>query len=260
MTDVLPRALLAEMTREQIRAIAPTTTVILPTSAIEQHGPHLPIMTDTLACTTVCQRAAELARAQTPVTVAPPVHYGGSGHHRPHPGVLTLAHTTFLQVVKEICESLALSGFRRIAIINGHGGNEETIRVAARDIALTHHVTIAAASYWTIAGRALVEEGQVTEYGWLPGHAGAFETSLVQALRPELVDSANLPPKRDVGPRAELYQRPMVLRAGIREGTTIGYSDNPTNASAELGERFLSLITREVARFLVDLAAESGQT
>ncbi len=257
MTNSLPRTLLAEMTREQIRAIAPTTTVVLPTSAIEQHGLHLPILTDTLACTTVCQRAAELAGSRTPVTVAPPIHYGGSAHHLPHPGVLTLSHATFLQVVKEICTSLAVSGFRRIVIVNGHGGNEETIRVAAREIALTHTVTIAAASYWTIAGSALYEEGHVSEIGWLPGHAGAFETSLVLALRPDLVDQASYPPLRDVTPRAsELYLRPMVLRAGIREGTTVGYTDNPANGSAEHGQRFLDIITREVARFLVDLAAE----
>src|SRR5438270_1928696 len=166
--------LLAEMTREQIRRIAPETTVVLPTAAIEQHGPHLAIVTDTLAVTTICQRAAELASKETPVVVAPPVHFGSSHHHFPHPGVLSLSNATFTRVVVEICESLARSGFRRIAVINGHGGNDEAVRVAAREVGLSHpDVTIAASSYWTIAHEALVGEGGAAELGQLPGHAGA---------------------------------------------------------------------------------------
>ncbi len=134
-----PRVLLAEMTREQIRAIAPQTTVILPTTSTEQHGPHLPIMTDNLACMTICQRAAEVANEQTPVTVAPPIHYGSSHHHFPKPGVLSLSSPTFIQVVKEILESLVRSGFPRIAIINGHGGNDDAVRVAATEVSLAHN-------------------------------------------------------------------------------------------------------------------------
>ena len=252
------RILLAEMTREQIRAIAPTTTVVLPTAAIEQHGPHLTILTDTLACTTICQRAAEIASEQTPVTVAPPVHFGSSHHHFPHPGVLSLSSTTFIQVVKEICESLVRSGFRRLAIINGHGGNDEAIRIAARDVALSHPVSIAAASYWTIAGAALVEEGGVTEVGALPGHAGAFETSLVMALRPDLVDTASYPAALARPPvRVSLQQQPTVIRAGQSLGTGPGYTDDPSNASAAHGERFLAIISREVAKFLVRFAEEN---
>ncbi|HEX5414151.1 MAG TPA: creatininase family protein [Chloroflexota bacterium] len=249
------KVLLADMTREQIRAIAPETTVILPTAAIEQHGPHLTISTDTLACTTICQRAAEIAGSQTPVTVAPPVHFGSSHHHFPYPGVLSLSNTTFIQVVKEICESLVASGFQRIVIVNGHGGNDEAIRVAARDVTLARPVSIAAASYWTIAGPALIEEGLVESVGALPGHAGAFETSLVLALRPDLVDTASYPAALGRPPlRADLTHRPSVIKAGQSLGSGPGYTDNPANASAAHGERFLAIISREVARFLVNFA------
>jgi creatinine amidohydrolase len=252
-----PRTLLAEMTREQIRAIAPETTVVLPTAAIEQHGPHLPILTDTLACTTICQRSAEIASAQTPVTVAPPVHFGSSHHHFPYPGVLSLTNATFIQVVTEICESLARSGFRRIAIINGHGGNDEAIRVAARDVVLAHPVSIAAASYWTIAGQALIDEGKAPEIGSLPGHAGAFETSLVLALRSDLVDPESYPTPLARPPiRADLQHRPTIIRAGQTLGSGPGYTDDPSRGSAEHGQRFLEIIAREVARFLVEFAHE----
>lgn len=251
-----PRTLLAEMTREQIRAIAPTTTVVLPTAAIEQHGPHMAIVTDTLAVTTICQRAAETASNDTPVTVAPTLQFGSSHHHRPHPGVLSLSQDTFKQVVFEICESLVISGFRRVAVVNGHGGNDELVRVAAREVGLKYaDVTIAASSYWTIAHAALVEEGRAGEHGQLPGHAGAFETSLVMALRPDLVDTASYPtplPRPATSPQP--LQGPTVIRAGVSLGSGPGYTDDPSKATAEAGNRYLDLVARELAKFLIGLA------
>lgn len=250
-----PRAILAEMTREQIRAIAPTTTVVLPTAAIEQHGPHLAIVTDTLACTTVCQRGAEIANQQGgSVTVAPPIHFGMSHHHFPHPGVLSLTQETFITVIREVCDSLHRSGFRKIVIINGHGGNDDAIRVAARDVSLVHDdISIAAASYWTIAHGALVEEGKVHDIGQLPGHAGAFETSLVMGLRPDLVDTASYPTPIDWSRGAAGGRGASIIRAGARLGTGPGYTDNPANASAEAGQRFLAIIARELAAFFGDV-------
>ena len=248
------KTLLAEMTREQVRAIAANTTAVLPTAAIEQHGPHLAIVTDTLACGTICQRAAELATQQgAPATVAPTLQFGASHHHRPYPGVLSLSLPTFIQVVKELCESLVLSGFRRIVIVNGHGGNDAAVRVAATDVALAHPVSIAAASYWTIAGPALVADGRVRDIGQLPGHAGAFETSLVMALREELVDKASYPEPRAKPPfEPDLSTRAQVSRAGQLLGQGPGYTDDPSRASVAHGEHLLGIITREVAKFLVD--------
>jgi creatinine amidohydrolase len=250
------RTLLWEMTREQIRAAAPTATAVLPTAAVEQHGPHMAIATDTLAVSEICRRAAEIASKTTPVTVAPPIAFGSSHHHRPYAGVLSLSQDTFKQVVVEIAESLVLSGFRRVAIVNGHGGNDELVRVAARDISLKYpDVTIAASSYWTIAHRALVEEGKVGDHGQLPGHAGAFETSLVMALRPDLVDQPNYPqplPRPGAEPRP--LQRPTLIRAGSALGAGPGYTDDPSKASAEAGNRYIDIVARELAAFLVDLA------
>ena len=250
------KILLAEMTREQIRRSAPATTVVLPTAAIEQHGPHLAIATDTLAVTAICQRAAEIASKDTPVTVAPPVHFGSSHHHFPHPGVLSLSNATFTRVVVEICDSLARSGFRRIAVVNGHGGNDEAVRVAAREIGLMHPaVTVAASSFWTIAHGARAGVGRAGELGQLPGHAGAFETSLVMALRPELVDAASFPTPLGQPPfPPDPRQRPTVIKAGVSLGSGPGYTDDPSRASAEAGRRMLEIVARELAAFLVELA------
>lgn len=249
------KTLLWEMTREQIRAEAPTSTVVFPTAAVEQHGPHMAIATDTLAVTTICQRAAEIASKQTQVTVAPPLAFGSSHHHRPYPA-LSLSQDTFKQVVVEIAESLVLAGFKRVAIINGHGGNDELVRIAAREVSLKYpDVTVAASSYWTIAHAALVEEGKVGDHGQLPGHAGAFETSLVMALRPDLVDQPSYPaalPRPGTEPQP--LARPTVIRAGSALGAGPGYTDDPSKASTEAGNSYLDIVARELAAFLVNLA------
>ena len=154
---------LAEMTREEVRRLAPQATVLLPVAATEQHGPHLPINMDDAACWAVCQRAADLARAEIPVAVAPMLPFGYSHQHFWQPGVLSLSTTTFLQVLRDLGESLYRSGFRRIAIINGHGPNDELIRVAARELNDRFPVSIAAASYWTIAWRAQIGRASCRE-------------------------------------------------------------------------------------------------
>ena len=245
--------LLAEMTREAIRKIAPGATVILPTAAIEQHGPHLPIVTDTLACSTICQRAAEAASKEVPVYVAPILPFGHSHHHFPHPGVFSFSTGTFVQVLKELGESCHRSGFRRIVIVNGHGGNDELVRVAARDIGNAHPVSIAAASYWTIGWKEVAEEAQKTRLGHLPGHAGAFETSLVMALRPELVDKEAYPealPPAGVAPVPT--HGPTVVWAGQSLGTGPGYTDDPSQATPTAGQAYLDAVVRGLAQFLVD--------
>src|SRR5690606_34911147 len=82
--------LLEEMTRDQIKELAPNAVAVLPTASIEQHGPHLPIVTDTLLCGTVARRAAEAVGDQARVVVAPVLPFGNSHHHRPFAGVLSL--------------------------------------------------------------------------------------------------------------------------------------------------------------------------
>jgi creatinine amidohydrolase len=132
--------LLAEMTREQIRQAAPNAVAVLPTAAIEQHGPHMPILTDTLLCGTVALRAAE-TRSLRPsgaanVLVAPVLPYGNSHHHRPFPGVLSLSSDTFMAAVTDILEGLVLSGFRKVIVLNGHGGNTDSNASSASTLSI----------------------------------------------------------------------------------------------------------------------------
>ncbi len=246
--------LLAEMTRDEIAQIAPKTVAVLPTASIEQHGPHLPVVTDTLLCGTVAQRAAEAATtAGTNVVIAPVVSYANSHHHRPFAGVLSLSSPLYMQTVTEVLEGLVLSGFRKLIVLNGHGGNTDSNNVVGLDFVnrLGHPVTIGTGAYWDIARATLAERGLMDD--WLiPGHAGQFETSMVMALRPDLVNKAGLERTRNVAKESggifgDLSGATVQTHGAWAAST--GYTDNPTASTADEGHALLGVITERVAAF-----------
>jgi len=246
--------LFAEMTREQIRQAAPGAVAVLPTAAIEQHGPHLPVWTDALICETVTRRAAEKAAPQVPIVVAPILSFGSSHHHYPHPGVLSFTSHNYAAAVTDVLQGLARSGFRKLAVINGHGGNTNLNGIVAQDMVnrLGHPVTMASADYWDIAGKA-IGESNIFPRGWVPGHAGKFETALVLGLRPDLVDREALAAAPEVASDGGLDVQ---LEGGVVQehgtwGIGPGYTDNPALATAEAGRACLEIIVEKVAEFLV---------
>lgn len=238
--------LLAELTRTEAGTRVPDATVIIPTAAIEQHGPHLPIMTDTCIVTAIADRVAQ--GASVPVLVAPAVCYGASQHHFPFPGVMSLSSTTFAGVLRDLLDSLARMGARRVYLLNGHGGNDELIRLIAREEAPLKQMAIGAASYWSIAWEGMLGIDAHTRLGTLPGHAGHFETALMLALRPDLVVQAEIP----VSGSEEIEGA--VLPEGFHgtvsrprvSSTESGTSDDASHATAAWGEQLLDVIVRDV--------------
>jgi creatinine amidohydrolase len=248
MTAVL---LLEEMTREALNRIAPQALAVLPVGATEQHGPHLPVGTDSFTVEYLARAASAEAARAIPVVVAPTLRFGSSHHHIPFGGTLSLSTETYFRVIFELGESLILSGFKRLFILNGHGGNNELIQLAARDLALKHPVQVGAAAYWTIAWDDLVKE-RAHEYGSLPGHAGVFETSQIMTLRPELVSEAR--PHRDAVERSDprSFFGPYRVEAHGAWQAIDGYSDSPDRADGERGKAWLTASVRSIARAFVD--------
>ncbi|MFC5650573.1 creatininase family protein [Paenibacillus solisilvae] len=245
----LSSLLFSELTRTEIGQWAPEATVVLPVAAIEQHGPHLPVMADSLIAEGITSAAAALAGPQIPITVCPVVTYGASHHHLIFPGAMSLSTDTLIRTLRDLTDSLVSSGFRSIFLLNAHGGNEECVRLAARELALRHPVVAGAASYWTIAWEAIIEEEASASLGKLPGHAGGFETSLMLSLRPDLVRTDLLPlPGRGnkAAPPRDPASGPLIQRHGSWAAID-GYSDNASEASAETGNRLLGVISRAVA-------------
>jgi creatinine amidohydrolase len=250
------------LTWPEIELLAgPKTVVILPTAAIEQHGRHLPLEVDTRLVEGVSQLAAERIAEKAPVLVAPAVCYGVSGYHMGFPGTMTLTMRTFIAVVEELCDSLIHHGFRRILILNGHGGNHDPIKIAARNVADRTGVAVATASYWNLAGDDLAPF-QDAEVDAVPGHACGFETAMMLALDPEMVrHEAMMPGTADVSLQGDYFtdrlQHVPLAHLPQQAGVVSehGWAGDPTRATVEKGQKYLELVVARLAAFLEHFAA-----
>ena len=248
------RLLFAELTREELKAIAPDALAVLPIGATEQHGPHLPTGTDYFAVEHLAREAARIAAETIPVVVTPALPFGSSDHHFVFGATLSFSTETYYRVLRELVTSLARDGFTKIFIVNGHGGNHELAQLAARDVALNPPgppIRVAAGSYWNIAWDALVAEGANLGQR-LPGHAGIFETSIMLHLHGDLVAPAR-PHRDNVGdtdPRS-FHQPIRKEESGWWRGID-GYTDSPDQATPERGARYAAAVARVLAKEFTD--------
>ncbi len=253
--------LLRDLTWPEIAALAgPETVVILPTAAIEQHGRHLPLEVDTRLVEGVSRLAAERVAGRAPVLVAPAVCYGVSGYHMGFAGTMTLTMDTFITVIEELCDSLIHHGFRRILVLNGHGGNHDPNKIAARKIADRTGIAVATASYWNLAANDLIPFQDV-EVDAVPGHACGFETAMMLALRPEIVRTAAMAAGTpDVSQQGAYFTERLdhqtlahlPQQAGVVSDH--GWAGDPTRATAANGEKYLELVVARLAHFLEEFA------
>ncbi|WP_176224001.1 creatininase family protein [Thalassobacillus devorans] len=242
------------MTREQIGELSERAMVVLPIGATEQHGPHLPVETDNILVNAIAELSVKKAAEDIPVILGPSMPFGFSHHHFLYPGVLSLKIDTLLTVLNELVESVIRSGFKKIFILNGHGGNDEIIRLTAREMALKHPVTVGAASYWTLAEQNLWNYIKDHQLFPAPGHAGQFETSLMLALKPELVQLEQLS-MADSG-RDPLEMKVDIGAAKIENNDVWrkidGFSDHPQEARLEFGNDFLEIIRNKTAEQMLE--------
>ena len=174
------------------------TVIVLPTGATEQHGPHLPCAVDTVISAGVVGHALARLPEAVPAYAMAPITYGKSEEHLHFPGTMTLSGETLLATMNEIGESVYRAGFRKLLIVNGHGGQPQVMEIAARELRLRHGDFIVVPSFtWRVphvAGQYLSEREKK-----LAMHAGHAETALMLALAPDTVRMdhavANYPPE-----------------------------------------------------------------
>ncbi|MFQ6077201.1 MAG: creatininase family protein, partial [Candidatus Bathyarchaeia archaeon] len=162
----------------EIREVAKEDrVVILPVATLEDHGLHLPVMTDVLITSEICRRAAEEIPEE--VILVPPQPHGYSPHHMDFPGPITIRGPAFVEYMLDITRSLVYHGFRRVLIVNGHGSNAPWLETVARLTIIDHPESLCAMiSWWNIRDvREAVMELRTSEIGGA-SHSGELETSL----------------------------------------------------------------------------------
>lgn len=246
---------LAELSSRALReAIDGGAVVVVPVGATEQHGAHLPLETDWRLCSEVAERACVRAQEEgVPALVTPAVWVGYSPHHMDFPGTVTLDASTFLALVGQISRSLWHHGARKILLLNGHGGNANLLRSAVQQLRFEHGVRVAAASYWDFALPAIAQ-WRASGPGGI-NHACELETSLMLAVRPDLVDAGEA---RDATwlPASGFLSGDLALGAPVTvawsfsELSDEGPLGDPTVASAERGAELLAAIVDRMTAFL----------
>jgi creatinine amidohydrolase len=174
------------LTGPEIRAVAArgNALAVLPVGSLEQHGPHLPVITDTRTAWEISIRAARIAAETMPVLVLPGMWTGMSEHHLPFGGTISLDYSEFRGVIAGVARSLRAIGFARLLLVNGHGGNIDPLAVAVRELAVQYEMPIVATTPWRIAAKEVAALMETADH---PQHACEAETSVMLAMTPDLV-------------------------------------------------------------------------
>lgn len=243
------------LTSKNIDLLDRQIPVVLPIGAIEQHGPHLPVVTDTLIGQYFCSKVDQMIPED--VLILPSVAVGCSRHHMDFAGTLTVSHDTFARYVTEILESVHAHGFQNLVLFNSHGGNQAIGQVIMETFGIQcPKANIALLTWWKIAGQALYE---VTETG--PGgvgHACEFETSLLQWMAEDLVDSSEIATGQnnqtfDWAEDDLLRSARAGLHRTMKERTTNGVFGDPTHASKQKGGQIVNIVLDAFKQILLDL-------
>jgi creatinine amidohydrolase len=236
-----------------------STLLVLPTAAIEQHGHHLPLATDTLINNLLLGHALQKLPAELPVYALPPVHYGKSNEHIGFAGTLAVSASTFMAVLRDLGASLASAKFQRLVLYNTHGGNTALVDVMARDLRAEFGLrTFALHGSGGISFDGL--SPQERAYGF---HAGEVETALLLASVPELVDQSAY----TVNYIADLAHPELLLPENApatfawltRDIAASGVMGDPRPATAENGARWLDQAATRLAAALEAMAQFPNQ-
>lgn len=245
---------LAYLAWPEVAALPRTVPVVIPIAALEQHGHHLPLFTDSMLLGEVVRRMrAELAGE---VLFAPLTWLGNSHHHMGKAGTLSANPRTYLDLLCGLADNFIAHGFRRIAFLNGHGGNDVPARQAVFELRQAHRdvegLLLLAATYWNLAappGNAGLRQPEM-------GHACEWETSMMLAISPGLVrghrDAWPVPPGKGFEPASRGW-----IMSDRSEPGHIGW---PSAATPEKGEALFAAFARGAVALARRMASWDGRS
>jgi len=246
---------LAELRAPEIgERLSAGSVVIQPIAAVEQHGPHLPLATDLVIAERLVDAVVAERGDDLDLWVLPPLAYGKSNEHDWCPGTITLGATTLLQVLDDVGRSVARLPTRKLAFVNGHGGNSSLLQVALRELRLAHGL----ATFLLHPGVPPDQGGASTREELGMGiHGGLGETSLLLHLRPELVDmgrAARHVPEGLAGNRHVRFGGPVAFGWTSDDFGPSGVIGDPTGATAERGKQQFEAMVATMGEALAEVA------
>jgi creatinine amidohydrolase len=224
-----------EMTFPELRQVSRAGALVLaPIAAVEQHSRHLAVSTDTVLATAVAEGVER--RLPDSVVLLPTLWFGASHHHLRFGATLSASVDVHIDLLCDLLTPLLDDGWQRLLLLNGHGGNNVTMQTALRRLQPRYRDRIlGAAAYWDLAAAELAALAEGPRK--VMGHACEFETSMMLALRPDLVRRDQI---RDDPPREDAVLRGLFLADDMKQRTDHGASGYPELATAEKGRALLN--------------------
>lgn len=244
---------LARLTSPEIAALSRDMPVVIPVAAVEQHGRHLPLFTDSLLLGEVVRRAHAVCEPR--MLLLPLTWLGNSHHHLDFPGTLSAEPRVWLDLLQGLLDNLIGHGFRRLLVLNGHGGNDVPARQTTFEVRQRYRqrqdLLLLAATYWTLGDPAetLPELHQPAM-----GHACEWETSMILRLDPTLVKGHEAVAATPFGHGFE----PAVRAWTTPDRTVEGHIGDPAVATADKGERLFTIFADGLVRLIDRIHAWDG--
>ena len=262
----LPSRYWADLTSRHFSQLAASPAIaqavaVLPVAATEQHGPHLPVSVDTTLVNGVVDASLAHLPADLPVLFLPTQQVGKSNEHIRYAGTLTLSAQTLISVWMELGACVARAGFKKLVLLNSHGGQVSVMDIVARDLRSAHDIIVYHTSWYNLPlGDAVMGQFPPEEHRF-GIHAGDMETSMMLALREKYVDMAQARNFQSTAQeRAEKYP---ILGNGtsaklgwqVQDYNAMGAAGNAAAATAAKGHAIIDAAGLQLAKFLQEVSS-----
>lgn len=246
---------LADMKWPEVASLSRDTPVIFPIAALEQHGRHMPLFTDSMLTNELIRRAEEKIGSR--VLIAPLTWLGNSHHHLDFPGTLSAEPRLYIDLLNGLLENFIAHGFKRLVFINGHGGNDVPGKQAVFETRQKHRdrkdLLLLFITYWNLGARPWEREPSIQQR--VMGHACEWETSMMLRIRPELAGDLSKVSAVPFGNPFEPATRGWIMP----DRSEPGHVGDPRSATAAKGEVLFSCFADELVRFLERVIAWDGK-
>ncbi len=237
--------------------LSPSSIIVQPVGAIEQHGPHLPFNTDLVVAEAVSEALVDRHGDEHDLWLLPPLAYTKSNEHAWSAGSIWLGPETMLAVLNDLGRSIAKLPTRRLVFLNGHGGNSSLLNVACRELRLHHDLLTFLAHPRVPRDQGGPSNDDADEHG-MGIHGGHGETSMMLHLRPDLVDlpsAGRRIPESLIGNEHVAFGGPISFGWVSNDWNEEGYIGDPTGATAELGKEMFDGAVAGLGKAMAEVAA-----